>query len=784
MRKLDERDVQALLTPDETPVPPADLLARLKADIPDDLELPATGAASPGNRRRQRWALAAMLAAVIGGGLLTARLMRQPPSPAEAYGDGAVASQFGERPAPEGAAPAASPAGAGADAPAEVETDATAEDELASRVAGEARPPAARALTPPPAGRLDPGEVPKPRADVPRPVDAMAAPAPPPQSRSNLATEAPAIAGGERRRGLDATPAPRGEKGESGPPSARDRRRRPARSAVPPVPAEPAPQKKLVGEEKAYAGRRPEQEAPAAAEPQQPQSAFESIVAQGVAGPDDRAAAGGVTEESAKLHVRPEPPMVASPDDLKPPNDAPYDAVYFQDYGTNPFVDVEDDPLSTFGLDADTASYAVVRRFLRDGHLPPPAAVRVEELINYFDYRDPPPERGDFALHAEGAPSPFGEGERYYLLRFNVRARDVDAASRPPADLVFVVDVSGSMRRGNRLGLVKDALHLLVDQLRPDDRLALVAYSSTAWVVEGLTSDHDALRRAIDGLVPMDSTNAEAGLVLGYELALGGRREKAIRRVVLLSDGVANAGNTGAGAILSRVRAAAEQGVELTTVGVGMGNYNDVLLEQLADQGNGRYAYVDTLEEARRVFVEDLSGTLQTIAAEARAQVEWNPEVVARYRLVGYENRDVADRDFRNDAVDAGEIGAGHTVTVLYEIKLQPPALKRRDRVATLRLRYASIARGEMVEEERTVTGADFARSWDEASPALQLTSLVAEFGEILKHSFWAREGDLDDVLRRAQRVSAHFAGDRDVAELVALVAQAARLWPSEQTGE
>ena len=223
----------------------------------------------------------------------------------------------------------------------------------------------------------------------------------------------------------------------------------------------------------------------------------------------------------------------------------------------------------------------------------------------------------------------------------------------------------------------------------------------------------------------------------------------------------------------------AEQGIELTTVGFGMGNYNDTLMETLADQGNGRYAYVDTLDEARRIFVDDLTGTLTTVAAEARAQVEFDADVVSRYRLIGYENRDIADERFRDDTVDAGEIGAGHSVTALYEVKTTRP-LRGRDRLGTLTIRYASIARGEMVEQARDVTGSDASRTFDQAPRALRLAATVAEFAEVLRGSYWARDVDLGEVFAEAQRVAADWPSDEpaaaDVAEFAALVGKADRL--------
>ncbi len=482
-----------------------------------------------------------------------------------------------------------------------------------------------------------------------------------------------------------------------------------------------------------------------------------------------------------------EPPLAVPPSSVPPstggttePNDQPFGDTFFKSYGVNPFIDTEDDNLSTFAMDVDTGSYTVARGYLARGHLPPSEAIRVEEMVNFFDYGDAPPTGeapggSDFAIQAEGAPTPFGEGPAYRLVRFNVRGRVVDAADRKPATLVFVVDVSGSMAREDRLGLVKQSLGLLLDQLRPDDRVGLVVYGSVGRVLLEPTGDRERIRSAIGQLGSGGSTNAEEGLVLAYDLAERHLRPGAINRIVLCSDGVANVGRTGPDSILARIGASAERGIELTTVGFGMGNYNDILMEQLADRGDGNYAYVDSLDEARRVFVENLTGTLQTIARDAKIQVEFNPEAVSRYRLLGYENRDVADELFRDDSVDAGEIGAGHSVTALYEIKLRDGA-RRRANLATLRLRYQPAEGGEVVETSRTLTRRDLAPSWEKASAGLQLASVVAEYAEILRHSYWAREGDLAEVLARAQSASAGFLGDVDVAEFVGLVGKAARL--------
>jgi Ca-activated chloride channel family protein len=464
------------------------------------------------------------------------------------------------------------------------------------------------------------------------------------------------------------------------------------------------------------------------------------------------------------------------------PNAQPYGDVFFQAYGTNPFVDTEEDSLSTFGLDVDTGSYGIARRFLDDGHPPPPEAIRVEEFVNSFDYGDAPPRRGDFAIRAEAAPSPYPRSSGLYrIVRFGIRARDVDPRDRKPATLVFVVDVSGSMNQENRLGLVKQALGLLLDRLRPSDRVGLVIYGTTAHALLDPTSDHARIRAAIDQLVAGGSTNAEAGLRVGYEMAARTRRDDGFSRVILCSDGVANEGLTGADGILGTIMREAKSGIELTTVGFGMGNYNDVLMEQLADKGNGRYIYVDTLREARRAFVENLTGTLQTIASDAKVQVEFDPSVVSRYRLLGYENRDIADEKFRDDRVDAGEIGAGHTVTAVYEIRLASRSAS--GTAATLRLRYRSADGGHVVEIEEKLRVREFAGSWNAAPRDLRLAALVAEFAEVLKKSYWARGVELSELARRIRAAQSEWPGDARVAELATLAERAAGLFPGEDEG-
>ena len=440
---------------------------------------------------------------------------------------------------------------------------------------------------------------------------------------------------------------------------------------------------------------------------------------------------------------------------LNPPNGATYGDVFFKGSGTNPFIDTEDDAFSTFGMDVDTASYTVMRRYLRDGILPPSEAVRVEDFVNAFDYNYTPPSDEAFAVHLEGAPSKFGEGKRLQLLRVGIQGRVIPDTDRKDAILTFVIDVSGSMRTENRLGLVKRALTLLVGQLRPEDKVGIVVYGSNARVVLPHTSivNREHILTAIRALTPEGATNAEAGLRIGYKLALQNSKPDCINRVILCSDGVANVGQTGSDGILKEIRTYVEDGVTLTTVGFGMGNYNDILMEELANNGNGSYAYVDTLSEAKRIFVENLTGTLQVIAKDAKIQVEFNPETVSRFRLLGYENRRLAHEDFRNDAVDAGEVGAGHSVTALYEIKLHENA---DGKLATVSIRHEDPDTGHVTEVNQSIATDALKGSFEESTPTFQLAASVAEFAEILRGSFWAQEGSLEVVHETLERVLPH----------------------------
>ncbi len=338
----------------------------------------------------------------------------------------------------------------------------------------------------------------------------------------------------------------------------------------------------------------------------------------------------------------------------------------------NPFVRTADQDVSTFAIDVDTASYANVRRFLRDeGRLPPKDAVRIEELVNYFSYAYEPPPPGSehpFLWHATMVGCPWAPAHR--LLRVALKGRVLDAATRPAANLVFLIDVSGSMNAPNKLPLVQSALGLLVPLLDARDRVSIVVYAGAAGQVLAPTSgaEHEAIREAVDRLRAGGSTNGGQGIELAYRCAVENRIEGGVNRVILCTDGDFNVGVSDHGALTRMIEAKAKQGVFLTVLGFGTGNLKDDLLEQLSDRGDGNYAYVDDLAEARKVFVEQGLSTLVTIAKDVKIQVFFNPAKVAGWRLLGYEDRRLAKQDFNDDTKDAGEVGAGHAVTALYEI--------------------------------------------------------------------------------------------------------------------
>jgi Ca-activated chloride channel family protein len=523
---------------------------------------------------------------------------------------------------------------------------------------------------------------------------------------------------------------------------------------------------------------QPQTGAPAATEaPAVEAPVYSTLPTAVAAAPESEAPAAGLPPAAyptAGLPIAGMPAPTASP--LMPgviPPTPPADN-YFQDYGVNPFEDPREDHLSTFALDVDTASYSVARRYVNDGNLPPAESVRVEEFVNYFDPGYPAPVDTAFAVYADGAPSPF-HTDGSQIVRIGVQGYEVSDAERKPATLTFVIDISGSMEMENRLGLVKRSLELLVERLRPSDTVAIVVYGSNAYVVLNPTSGEDkgAILNAIYSLHTEGATNAEAGLRLGYQLAYQALRPGATNRVILCSDGVANVGETGPDGILEQIRGYADAGITLTSVGFGMGNFNDVLMEQLADNGDGNYAYVDDLDEAQRLFIDNLTSTLQVIAKDAKVQVDFNPDVVARYRLIGYENRAVADQDFRNDYVDAGEIGAGHSAVALYAIILQPGA---KGRIATVQLRWQDPDSLKVTEINGNFNTWDLSPTFENADAHYQLAVVVAQYAELLRLSPWAYGSTFGQIAPYGMRLTSLLPGDADVSELAGLLSRAAQI--------
>ncbi|MFJ4132115.1 von Willebrand factor type A domain-containing protein [Pseudomonas cyclaminis] len=409
----------------------------------------------------------------------------------------------------------------------------------------------------------------------------------------------------------------------------------------------------------------------------------------------------------------------------------------------NPVHRVAETPVSTFSVDVDTGSYANVRRFLNQGSLPSEGAVRLEEMVNYFPYSYALPSDGSpFGVTTELAATPWNPHTQ--LLRIGIKASDRAVAELAPANLVFLVDVSGSMDRREGLPLVQGTLKLLVDQLRDQDRVSLVVYAGESRVVLKPTSGRDKakIRNAIDQLTAGGSTAGASGIELAYQMAREGFIDKGINRILLTTDGDFNVGISDFDSLKQMAAEQRKSGVSLTTLGFGVDNYNEHLMEQLADAGDGNYAYIDTLREARKVLVDQLSSTLAVVAQDVKLQVEFNPAQVSEYRLLGYENRALKREDFNNDKVDAGEIGAGHTVTALYEIVpkgekgwLEPlryasaPAVEAKsDELAMLRVRYKPAAGGDSRLIERPIS-----QDTTKASDDLRFAAAVAAFAQQLK---------------------------------------------------
>jgi Ca-activated chloride channel homolog len=443
----------------------------------------------------------------------------------------------------------------------------------------------------------------------------------------------------------------------------------------------------------------------------------------------------------------------------------------YLDYEQNNVKLVSEEPVSTFSIDVDSAAYANVRRMLsQEGRLPPTDAVRVEEMINYFDYEYPVPDNTEqpFTIHTELAAAPWSEKHR--LVQIGLKGFEPATEERPAANLVFLVDVSGSMRSPNKLGLVKKSLRLLVNNMRADDRIALAVYAGAAGTVLESTPGNQKAKilSAIDSLEAGGSTHGSAGIKLAYALAEENIVEGGINRVIIASDGDMNVGTVSIEALKDLITRKRKSGIALTTLGFGTGNYNDALMEQLADVGNGNASYIDSLKEAHKVLVNEMQSTLLTIAADVKIQVEFNPALVSEYRLIGYENRLLNREDFANDKVDAGDIGAGHTVTALYEIVLAAeaqgriptlryqkqvtPTEQHTNELAYVKLRYKAPGESSSklltqvlhLNEQNSL--ADSAGSDD-----IRFAASVAGFGELLRGGSFSGDWDYRDALELAR---------------------------------
>jgi Ca-activated chloride channel family protein len=463
------------------------------------------------------------------------------------------------------------------------------------------------------------------------------------------------------------------------------------------------------------------------------------------------------TKESYRM-----PPAVPSPGANRPPQ---WSTEEYKTLRDNNFHDVRTSPLSTFSIDVDTASYSNVRRFINSGNLPPADAVRTEELLNYFTYAYPQPSsEHPFSLTTEVGISPWNTERKLVLL--GIQGKNVITENLPPSNLVFLIDVSGSMSAPNKLPLLKTAFKMLVQQLRAQDRVAIVVYAGAAGVVLDSTSGSEKAKiiAKIDGLQAGGSTAGGEGLKLAYNTAKEKHLEGGNNRVILATDGDFNVGSSSEGELTRLIEERRNDGIFLSILGFGMGNIKDNKMESMADHGNGNYAYIDNALEAKKVMVSQMAGTLFTIAKDVKIQIEFNPAQVKSYRLIGYENRVMADRDFNDDRKDAGDMGAGHSVTVLYEIipagspelaatvdplVFQQPQIVPSDDLMQIKIRYKKPSEDTSVLMTTKIDGAFALKSVP--SDNLKFASAIAEYGMLLRNSEFKGQSSYTQALELAR---------------------------------
>jgi Ca-activated chloride channel family protein len=439
----------------------------------------------------------------------------------------------------------------------------------------------------------------------------------------------------------------------------------------------------------------------------------------------------------------------------------------YKNFKDNKVKITQNEPVSTFSIDVDTGAYSNMRRLLNQGQIPPKDAIRVEELINYFNYNYPLPEiaQQPFSVSTELAPSPWNSNAK--LLHLGIQGYKVENQQRPASNLTFLVDVSGSMSSADKLGLLKSSFKLLTKNLRAQDRVAIVVYAGAAGTVLESTpgNQKSKILQALDKLSAGGSTNGAAGIKLAYQIAEDNFIKGGINRVIIATDGDFNVGTTNFEQLKELAERKRQSGVSLTTLGFGTGNYNDALMEQLADAGNGNYAYIDTLKEANKVLILEMSSTLMTIAKDVKIQIEFNPAIVSQYRLIGYENRLLNNEDFNNDKIDAGEIGAGHSVTALYEIVLTgsqgwleplkyqplPDSVSTANELATLKIRYKQPDADISQLIVSTINKSQLLGNINQTSNNFKLSAAVAAFGQLLRGAKMTNNFSYADIRKLAR---------------------------------
>lgn len=449
----------------------------------------------------------------------------------------------------------------------------------------------------------------------------------------------------------------------------------------------------------------------------------------------------------------------------------------YEAWTENKFIEAAKQNTSTFSVDVDNASYTIARRDLRRGRLPKPTSVRTEEFINFFDYDYREPAEDDaFSINLEAGPSQFGENKQ--LLHIGLKGRKLQLKDLKPVNLVFLIDVSSSMNSRNKLPLVKESLYTLVDRLRPSDKVGIVVYAGSSGTVLPPTpiENKRKIRRAISKLEPGGRTAGEAGIKNAYSLAERARIEGGINRVILATDGDFNVGRTG-DALVDLIEEYRQKHISLTGLGFGRGNYKGAQMSKLTQKGNGNYFYIDSKQEARRIFGDEVTSTLGLLAADVKVQVEFDDEVVDAYRLLGYETRNLDNEDFADDQKDAAEVGFGHTVTALYEFSLQDGGEPEQStgQIAEVRIRHKG-GYGESSQlVKRQIETNDLAKSVDRTSDDFRFSAAVAEFAEILRDSRYTQGARFDDVHSLAE--TATEAADTKRNELLSLIAKARNLW-------